>query len=156
MERFSSLCLTCLFLHALSPQLDTDPLPWPVQPLQLPSLSLSPPPLSRKQGQSCGGRDGGVIRGWFPHLPASKWLCTETGGLWVPEAGGEGHPSRVQESSTFHSTKPFSCTQGGGAKVGCVRREELPPSWGWPHPAGTLPTRPGSPSNLVSSHTAAI
>lgn len=91
-----------------------------------------------------------------PHLPASKWFCNETAGLWAPEAGGDGHPSSVQESGTFHTIIPFPCTQEEGVKVDCVRREEFPPSWGWPHPAGTLPTRPGSPSNLEAIHTAAI
>lgn len=35
------------------------------------------------------------------------WLCNETGGLWVREAGGEKHPSSVQESSPLHAIHPF-------------------------------------------------
>ena len=35
------------------------------------------------------------------------WLCDGTGGLWVREAGGEEHPSSVQESSPLHATCPF-------------------------------------------------
>lgn len=116
---------------------------------RLPSLSpphLTPlPPALRKPR----ARPVCVCVGGDPQrmvLPCSRslWLCYGTGDLRVHEASGEGHP-------TLHTITSLPCPQGRGAKRGCVGREDLPASWGWPQPTGSLPTGPGRPSHLYPS-----
>lgn len=146
-------CLKCLLLHALSSQLALILSHGQSSLFRATfSVPLPSPPKQETQGQAVSG--GESSEGGSPHLPASKWLCNESGGLWAPEAGRERHQGSGNPAPSISPYPPP--VPGRRSTVGSVRREALPPSWGWPHPAGTLPTRPGSPSNLVSIHTAAI
>ena len=82
-----------------------------------------------------------------PCLLESQWLYNVTGGWWGGEAGGEGHLSSVP-------SMPFPASREEEQKE--LDREDPCPSVGGAHPAGPLPARPGSASNLESIVSAAI
>lgn len=106
-------CLKCLLLHALSSQLALILSHGQSSLFRATfSVPLPSPPKQETQGQAVSG--GESSEGGSPHLPASKWLCNESGGLWAPEVAGRGIKGLGIQRPPYHHTLPLH--QGGGAQ----------------------------------------